>query len=90
MKKEIAISKIKQNEDNPRFIREDKFKQLVQSIKDFPEMLEKRPLVVDENMTVLGGNMRLKACKEAGLKKIWVEVAEGWTDAQKRLKNGSK
>ena len=84
MKQEVNITKIKLNDNNPRIINEDKFKQLVQSIKDFPQMLEKRPIVVDENMTVLGGNMRLKACKEAGLKKVWIEVAEGWTEAQKR------
>ena len=84
MKKLVPINEVTTNENNPRIINEDKFKQLVQSIKDFPQMLEKRPIVVDETMTVLGGNMRLKACKEAGLKKVWIEVAEGWTEAQKR------
>jgi ParB-like chromosome segregation protein Spo0J len=47
-------------------------------------MLEKRPIVVDENMVVLGGNMRLKACKSAGLFEVWVDIAQGWTDAEKR------
>ena len=84
MKQEIIINKVKLNDNNPRTINEDKFKQLVQSIKDFPQMLEKRPIVVDETMTVLGGNMRLKACKEAGLKKVWIEIADDWTEAQKR------
>ena len=84
MKKEININLILSNPDNPRIIKDDKFKKLVQSIKDFPEMLEKRPIVVDETMMVLGGNMRLKACKDAGIKKTWVDVAEGWTEEQKK------
>lgn len=80
----IEIDKIKHNTNNPRVIKDYKFKQLVKSIKDFPEMLEKRPIVVDEDMIVLGGNMRLRACQEAGLKKIDVIVAEGWTEKQKQ------
>tara|TARA_R110002012_G_scaffold265467_1_gene448845 strand:- start:123 stop:710 length:588 start_codon:yes stop_codon:yes gene_type:complete len=80
----IEIDKIKPNTNNPRIIKDHKFKQLVRSIKDFPEMLEKRPIVVDEDMIVLGGNMRLKACNEAGLKKIDVIIAEGWTEKQKQ------
>jgi ParB-like chromosome segregation protein Spo0J len=66
MKKLVNIAKVKENPSNPRFIKDGKFKKLVQSIKAFPEMLEKRPIVVDEDMVVLGGNMRLKACKSAG------------------------
>lgn len=66
----VKIDEIKLNPNNPRFIKDDKFKKLVKSIKDFPEMLEVRPIVVDDDMIVLGGNMRLKACKEAGLKEI--------------------
>lgn len=80
----MQISDIKPNPKNPRTIKNDKFKKLVQSIKDFPEMLDKRPIVVDENMIVLGGNMRLKACKEAGLKDVPVIIAEGWTEEQKK------
>ena len=80
----IEINKILPNKDNPRVIKDYKFKKLVQSIKEFPEMLEKRPIVVDENMIVLGGNMRLKACAEAGLKKIDVIIAEGWSEKQKK------
>jgi ParB-like chromosome segregation protein Spo0J len=83
-KKLVNIREIKPNTDNPRIIKDHKFKKLVKSIKDFPEMLEKRPIVVDENMIVLGGNMRLKASVEAGLKQVWIDVAEGWTDAQKK------
>jgi len=84
MKKQVDISEVKQNAVNPRIIKDAKFKKLVDSVKSFPDMLEKRPIVVDESMTVLGGNMRLKACKEAGLKKVWIDVAEGWTDKQKK------
>jgi hypothetical protein len=80
----IEISKIFPNKENPRVIKDYKFKKLVSSIKEFPEMLEKRPIVVDEKMVVLGGNMRLKACIEAGLKKIEVIIAQGWTEKQKQ------
>jgi hypothetical protein len=84
MKKLVNIREIKPNTDNPRIIKDHKFKKLVKSIKDFPEMLEKRPIVVDENMIVLGGNMRLKALLEAGVKDVWIDVAEGWTEGQKK------
>lgn len=84
MKKQIDCSLILSNPHNPRVIKDKKFFKLVNSIKEFPEMLEKRPIVVDESMMVLGGNMRLKASKEAGLKKVWVDIAKGWTDKQKR------
>jgi hypothetical protein len=80
----IEIEKIKPNESNPRIIKDFKFQKLVKSIKDFPEMLEKRPIVVDENMTVIGGNMRLKACREAGIKKVDILVADDWTEEQKK------
>ena len=83
MKQQIKLYKIKGNPRNPRIIKNDKFKKLVKSIKDFPQMLEKRPIVVDEEMMVLGGNMRLKASKEAGLKEVWIDIAEGWTQEQK-------
>ena len=84
MRKLVNIASVKENPDNPRFIKDSKFKKLVKSIKAFPEMLEKRPIVVDEDMVVLGGNMRLKACKSAGLFEVWVDIAEDWTEAQKR------
>jgi len=84
MKQLIKISQVKSNPNNPRLIKNDKFKKLVKSVQDFPEMLELRPIVVDENMIVLGGNMRLKACVEAGLKEVWIEVAEGFTEEQKK------
>lgn len=66
----IDITKIKSNPNNPRVIKDEKFKKLVQSIKKFPKMLSIRPIVVNEEMIVLGGNMRLKACIEAGLKNV--------------------
>lgn len=70
------ISNVKLNPNNPRLIKDDKFKKLVQSIKDFPEMLNIRPIVVNKDMIVLGGNMRYKACKEAGLKEIPIIVTD--------------
>jgi hypothetical protein len=84
MKQQVKISKVKGNPDNPRIIKNDKFKKLVKSIQEFPEMLKLRPIVVDEDFMVLGGNMRLKASKDAGLKEVWIEVAEGLTEEQKK------
>tara|TARA_R110002012_G_scaffold304946_1_gene508769 strand:- start:269 stop:805 length:537 start_codon:yes stop_codon:yes gene_type:complete len=83
MKQQIKLYKIKGNPRNPRIIKDDKFKKLVKSIQEFPEMLEKRPIVVDEDLMVLGGNMRLRASKDAGLKEVWIDIAEGWTQEQK-------
>jgi len=80
----MKISEIKLHPNNPRFIKDDRFKKLVKSIQDFPEMLEKRPIVIDENNVVLWGNMRLRACKEAGLKEVPVSIAEGWSEEKKR------
>ena len=79
----VKISEVKTNPKNPRFIKDDKFRKLVKSIEEFPQMLEIRPIVVDENNIVLGGNMRLKACKEAGLKEVFIVKAEGLTELQK-------
>jgi hypothetical protein len=84
MKQQVKISKVKGNPKNPRIIKNDKFKKLVKSIKEFPEMLKLRPIVVDEDMMVLGGNMRLKASKEAGLSEVWIDIAEGLTEEQKK------
>jgi ParB-like chromosome segregation protein Spo0J len=80
----VKISKVKANESNPRFIKDNKFKKLVKSIKDFPEMLKLRPIVVNKDMVVLGGNMRLKACKEAGLKEVYILKADELTEQQQR------
>ena len=80
----IAISKIKLNPNNPRLIKDDKFTKLVQSIKDFPEMLNIRPIVVNDDMIILGGNMRFKACKEAGLKEVPIIKASGLSAEKQR------
>jgi DNA modification methylase len=80
----VNIQEIKNNENNPRIIKDYKFKQLVKSIKEFPEMLKLRPIVVNSEMVVLGGNMRLKACKEAGLKEVWILKADELTEQQQR------
>jgi DNA modification methylase len=77
------ISEVKLNPNNPRLIKDDKFKKLVQSVKDFPEMLNIRPIVVNQDMIILGGNMRYKACKEAGLKEIPVIITD-LTEEQQR------
>jgi hypothetical protein len=80
----LKISEIKLNPENPRLIKDDKFKKLVNSIKEFPEMLKIRPIVVNKDMIILGGNMRFKACKEAGLKEIPVIIANELTSDQER------
>lgn len=80
----VPIHEIKANPNNPRLIKDDKFAKLVKSIKDFPEMLELRPIVVNDDMIVLGGNMRLKACKEAGLIQIPVIKASSLTEEQQK------
>jgi hypothetical protein len=83
----VKITQIKANPKNPRVIKDNKFEQLKKSIQDFPEMLEKRPLVcftdTDGKLVVLGGNMRLKASKEVGLKELPVILADDWTEEQK-------
>lgn len=80
----VNIASIRTNPNNPRIIKDDKFNKLVASIKQFPEMLELRPIVVDKEYVVLGGNMRLKACQAAGLKEIPVVVADQLTADQQR------
>ena len=79
----VKINAIKTNPKNPRLIKDDKFKKLVKSIQEFPQMLELRPIVVDENNIKLGGNMRFKACIEAGLKEVYILKAEDLTELQK-------
>lgn len=79
-----AIHLIKPNPNNPRLIKDEKFAKLVKSIKEFPQMLELRPIVVNDDMIVLGGNMRLKACKEAGLKEVPIIKASSLTPEQQR------
>jgi DNA modification methylase len=83
----VKISQVKPNPKNPRVIKDDKFKKLVKSITDFPDMLNKRPLIcftdIDGKFVVLGGNMRLKACGQIGLKEIPIILADEWTEEQK-------
>jgi len=76
------IKDIKTNPNNPRYIKDEKFNKLVQSIKELPEMLQLRPIVVNEGMVVLGGNMRLKACQKAGLKEVPIIKASDLTPEQ--------
>ena len=72
------------NDTNPRVIKDDKFKKLVQSIKDFPQMLQLRPIVVNDDMVVLGGNMRLRAVQEVGLKEVPIIKASDLTPEQQK------
>jgi 16S rRNA G966 N2-methylase RsmD len=78
----VPITQVVPNTSNPRIIKDDKFKKLVKSIKEFPEMLNLRPIVVDADMVVLGGNMRLKACQAAGLTEVPIIVADQLTPEQ--------
>lgn len=83
----MKISDIKPNEDNPRFIKEHKFKKVLESIKSFPKMLEIRPIVVDENNIIIGGNMRFKALLELGYEEIpdeWIFQILNLTEEQKK------
>lgn len=84
MIEKVNIDLIKPNPNNPRVIADSKFKKLVKSIREFPEMLDIRPIVVDNEMIVLGGNMRLKACKIAGLKEVSIIKADNLTEEQKK------
>jgi len=80
----LEINKLKPNKENPRIIKDYKFKKLVKSIKEFPEMMELRPIIVDEDMTILGGNMRYRASIKAGLKEVPVKIAKDLSDEQKQ------
>ena len=87
----MKISKLKYNPSNPRVIKDEKFKKLVKSLQDFPEMMEKRPMVcvtdVDGKLYPLGGNMRLRAIQELGVNEIpdtWVMMADDWTEDKRR------
>lgn len=82
--KNVKLSEIKLNPDNPRTISKKDMDLLVKSLKEFPEMLELREIVVDETMTVLGGNMRTLALKKIGVKEVTAKIVTGLTDDQKR------
>lgn len=77
----VLIHTLRENPENPRSISKEKFEKLVNSIRQFPEMMEARPIVVDQNNVILGGNMRFKAAKEAGLQEVDVYVAS-WDEAK--------
>jgi len=79
----MNINDIKQNSNNPRIIKDDKFKKLVASIKEFPEMLEVREIVINKDNIILGGNMRYRAAKEAGLIEIPVKIVN-WDEYKQR------
>jgi hypothetical protein len=83
MIKKVKVTEVISNPNNPRLIKDDKFRKLVKSIQEFPDMLNVRPLVVNKDMVVLGGNMRLKAIKEAGIKEISIEIVD-WTEDQQK------
>jgi hypothetical protein len=80
----VKITAIKSNPNNPRLIKDDKFHKLVKSIKEFPQMLDLRPIVVNDEMVILGGNMRHKACIEAGLKEVTIVKASELTEEQQK------
>ena len=80
----VKIGLVKPNPNNPRIIKDDKFEKLVKSIKEFPEMLEIRPIIVNKDMEVLGGNMRLRACQEAGLKEVFIGDGSKLTPEQEK------
>lgn len=82
MIQKVKINQIFSNPVNPRTIEKNKFKKLCNSIKEFPEMLKLRPIVVNSDMSILGGNMRYKACQEIGLKEVYIIKAENFTDDQ--------
>lgn len=80
----IKVSEIKSNINNPRLIKDQKFSKLVDSIKEFPKMMNLRPIVVDENNVILGGNMRFKASIKAGFKEVYALRAEDLTEKEKK------
>lgn len=84
MIEKVNIKQIKPNSSNPRVIKDYKFKKLVRSIQSFPEMLDLRPIVVNEDKIVLGGNMRLRACQEAGLEEVPIIVAKDLNEAKQK------
>ena len=83
--KVIKLSDIKSNPDNPRLIKDEAYKKLVQSIKNFPEMREAREIVVNKDMVILGGNMRFRAMQEAGVKEAPVKIVDWSEEKQKEF-----
>jgi len=82
--KTVKLSDIKLNPDNPRRISDKQMERLVKSLQDFPDMLQLREIVVDEDMMILGGNMRYLALKKIDEKECMAKIVEGLTPEQKR------
>jgi len=83
----MKLSSIKLNPNNPRLIKDEKFKKLCKSIEEFPQMMELRPIIVDEEGVILGGNMRYQALQYLGYKELedkWVMRASDLTEEQKK------
>ena len=82
--KTISIKDIKENPNNPRKLGKDKYQKLLKSIQDLPQMLSLRPIVVNSDMVVLGGNMRLKALKELKYKEVPIIIADELSEDQQK------
>jgi hypothetical protein len=82
--KKVKLSNLKLNPDNPRQIKKEQMERLSKSLQGFPEMLELREIAVDENMKILGGNMRYRALKKAGEKECIVKIVSGLSEDQKK------
>ncbi len=82
--KQLKLSEIKANKENPRILKDEKYRQLKKSIQDFPEMLELREIVVDENYVILGGNMRYKVLKDLKFETVNAKIVTGLSDEQKK------
>jgi DNA modification methylase len=80
----LNIKDIKLNSHNPRDITPEQFAKLKKSLQEFPQMLDTRPLVIDENNVVLGGNMRLRVLQDLGFEDVPVKQVTGWTEEQKK------
>jgi len=83
----MRLSEIKTNPNNPRVLKDEKFKKLCQSITDFPKMMKLRPIIIDSDNMILGGNMRFKALKELKYKEVpdeWIKSANELTEDEKR------
>ena len=80
----VNIKEIKENKGNPRKISKSQLERLKVSLQKFPEMMSIREIVVDENMMILGGNMRYRALKELGEEKVPVKIIRGFTEEQKK------
>jgi hypothetical protein len=80
----VSVSQIQGNTSNPRYIKEKEFKELVASVRNFPKMMEARPIIVDEDGIILGGNMRYKAALELGYTDVYIVRITDATEEQKR------